>query len=178
MSMALNTPVDLFELLARKESRAKNQLKWLQHYGVTLISFTINMPGAVKLNDNSCRIFSAGVDSLIELCKEQHWSIVARQILHENTGPEGIFAIDGPSASILKKAVMDIENHHPLGRLMDLDVINLEGKVVSRKAHGIGPRHCILCDDIAANCARSQRHELDMVLHKIEEMVHHCEYCN
>ncbi len=171
MSIDLGQPVDLLEVLDNKENRAFNQIKWSKKYKLPLVSFTINMPGPVKLNKMSCDIFSAGLDALSQLCQQNNWRIIARKIQHKRTGPEGIFTIDGPSPTVLKKGVINIETTHPLGRLMDLDIIDLEGKIISRKAHNLPPRKCILCDDIASCCVRSRRHDLEKILSKMEKMV-------
>ncbi|SJN56432.1 Apo-citrate lyase phosphoribosyl-dephospho-CoA transferase [Vibrio ruber DSM 16370] len=176
--IAEETPVQLCELLACKEQRAKTQLAWLRTYGVPLVSFSINMPGPVKLNAVSEQIFAQGLAALEAICHEQGWTLIAQQIHHEKTGPEGIFAVQGVSASILKKQMMHIEKTHPTGRLMDLDVIDKQGKSISRKAYQIGRRKCLLCEEDAVICARSRRHPLQALLAKIEEMVHADECCH
>ncbi|MDW6003900.1 citrate lyase holo-[acyl-carrier protein] synthase [Vibrio mangrovi] len=178
MTHIAETPVNLCELLDRKELRAKTQLAWLRTYGVPLVSFSINMPGPVKLNATSEHVFSQGLAALEAACRAQGWKISAQQIHHDKTGPEGIFAIQGVSASVLKKQMMQIEKTHPIGRLMDLDVIDKQGKSISRKAYQIGRRKCLLCQEDAVICARSRRHPLQDLLAKIEEMAHADECCH
>ncbi|MFP4286372.1 MAG: triphosphoribosyl-dephospho-CoA synthase [Candidatus Izemoplasmataceae bacterium] len=55
---------------------------------------------------------------------------------------------------ILKKMTSYLEEHHPLGRLVDLDVYQ-SSKALSRTK----PRTCYLCEADAHYCARSQNHK-------------------
>lgn len=162
--------VDLLDILTNKEARMSRQQEWLKSHSLPLISFTINMPGPVKMNEASMTIFNQGVYAICEACKENGWPIPTRQILQQKTGPEAIFVVDVPSAMELKRIMIKIEHNHPLGRLMDLDVIGKNGKVISRKSQMLDSRKCLLCEENAVVCSRSRRHSLPLLLNKIYEM--------
>lgn len=175
MTFSTDSEVSLNELLDRKETRVKQQQEWLKRHSLPIVSFTVNMPGPVKMNASSRIVMKAGLAAIRALCAKQGWEIIGSQKIVENTGPEAIVSINAPSASLLKKAMMEIENHHQLGRLMDLDVIDVRGKTVSRDGVNQPRRRCFLCEEEAKVCARSRRHDLKELLAKIEEMTHEYE---
>ncbi|MEH6533130.1 MAG: citrate lyase holo-[acyl-carrier protein] synthase [Photobacterium frigidiphilum] len=162
--------VNLLDILTNKEARVSRQQEWLKSHSLPLISFSINMPGPVKMNEASKTSFNQGVDAIGEACRENGWSIITRQILQQKTGPEAIFVVDVPSALDLKRSMIRIEHNHPLGRLMDLDVISKDGKTISRKGQMLDSRKCLLCEENAMVCSRSRRHSLPSLLNKIYEM--------
>ena len=161
--------VSLDQVLNNKELRLKRQQEWLNRHFSPLVSFSINMPGAVKHNDAAVHIFTQGIQHIIQHCLKNDWQIVAEQSFNGITGPEAIFAISC-SALELKLAMVAIEEQHRFGRLMDLDVIDVDGTSLSRQDHLIPRRKCLLCDEDAVVCARSRRHDLSLLLQKINEI--------
>jgi holo-ACP synthase len=172
------TSVELTEVLANKEARVKRQCEWLQRHSLPLISFTVNMPGPEKMTVISKRVFLQGVTALEHTCKMQGWTVIDEQILWQKTGPEGIFVIGCDNAMRLKKQMMAIECTHPLGRLMDLDVLDASGHIISRQGQQMPRRKCLLCDDDAAVCSRSRKHPLSALVHRIEEIAHDDSCCD
>jgi holo-ACP synthase len=168
-----NIPVGLCEILENKEARVKRQRVWLDKYSLPLISFTINMPGRKKISSMSNTIFEQGISAITEICSSNSWPVLTRQIIHENTGQEAIFIVEPETVTQLKQAMMRIEHTHKLGRLMDLDVINIDGQIVSRNGLGIKKRQCLVCDEEAVICIRSRAHTVDDLLTKVEEMITH-----
>ncbi|MBF8999107.1 MULTISPECIES: citrate lyase holo-[acyl-carrier protein] synthase [Vibrio] len=172
MTFSTDSEVSLNEMLDRKETRVKQQQEWLKRHSLPIVSFTVNMPGPVKMNQSSRIVMNTGLEAIKSMCQQQGWTIVGSQKVIENTGPEAFFSIQAPSASLLKKAMMNIESNHPLGRLMDLDVIDVDGKIISREGTQMARRRCLICNEDAKVCARSRRHDLATLLAKIEEMTH------
>ena len=61
----------------------------------------------------------------------------------------------------VKRACTEFEEGHPLGRLLDIDVVEMAGDTptpISRTALGMTPRRCFICNEEAKVCARSRRH--------------------
>ena len=85
------------------------------------------------------------------------------KLLDNITGPEGYFAVD-MEVSLLKAAMCRIEEEHPLGRLMDIDVLSAPGKHVSRTTLGQQPRKCLVCGGMAAACTRSRAHPAEQLI--------------
>ncbi len=165
------TAVNLDELLANKEARVRRQREWLQRHSLPLISFSINIPGPTKLTPSALKVFAQGMDAIHAACVQHGCTIVARQLLTQNTGPEAMLVIEGVSALELKKIMIDIESSHALGRLMDLDVIGRDGNIISRQGQHMPRRQCLVCDEDAVLCARSRRHSLAQLLAHIDAMV-------
>ncbi len=168
--------VGLDEVLASKEARMRRQQEWLLSHSSPLISFTVNIPGPNKLTPSSYAVFEEGVEAINEICNQYQYEVSARQLLVKDTGPEGLFAVKGVSASVLKKLMIQIESHHRLGRLMDLDVIGKNGKIISRQGQQMPHRKCFICEREAVICSRSHRHSLTELMRVIDDMVNEHEY--
>lgn len=74
--------------------------------------------------------------------------------------------MDGPAERI-KKAMTALEEATPFGRLLDLDVLELSGEKLARKA----PRQCLLCQKPAQVCARSRAHSVEELLERVEAIL-------
>ncbi|MGO1298590.1 MAG: citrate lyase holo-[acyl-carrier protein] synthase [Vibrio sp.] len=170
MAIPIDVEVGLSDLMKRRAVRGDQQLAWIKRHTLPVVSFRINMPGPIKMNRSSLKVMNAGLQAVRKMCAENSWKIVGSQKINEKTGPETMICIQAPSATLLKKAMMNIENHHPLGRLMDLDVIDVNGKVISRQGVQLPRRRCFLCEKDAKLCARSRRHDLSELMRFIEEM--------
>jgi holo-ACP synthase CitX len=89
------------------------------------------------------------------------------------TGYEGYFLVDGALLDV-KKACCEIENEHPYGRLMDLDVLERVGETVvpvSRERVGEQPRRCLLCDRPARECMRAHTHSQAEIFQTIDKIL-------
>jgi holo-ACP synthase len=86
------------------------------------------------------------------------------------SGPEALYCVQRAPLA-LKQALIGLETTHPLGRLWDIDVICPENGSITRRALGLAPRRCLICDEAAHVCARSRRHSLEELRRVIEEKV-------
>ena len=159
--------ITLEQLLESRDKRAAFQTILLNGYQTPLVSFTVNMPGKVKKNHRSARIFEAGVEAIREALAGH---IVYYKLLDNATGPEGYFAVD-MDVQELKAAMCRIEDTHPLGRLMDIDVLSAPGKHVSRTTLGQQPRKCLVCGGMAAACTRSRAHPVEQLIAAIDKLL-------
>ena len=159
--------ITLEQLLESRDKRAEFQTILLKGYNTPLVSFTVNMPGKVKKNYRSARIFDAGVTAIREALAGH---IVYFKLLDNLTGPEGYFAVD-MAADELKAAMCRIEEEHPLGRLMDIDVLSAPGRHVSRTELGQQPRKCLVCGGMAAACTRSRAHPVEQLIAAIDRLL-------
>ena len=62
-----------------------------------------------------------------------------------------------------------IESISPKARLLDIDVMDKDG-AVSRGELGLDARKCLICDEDAKVCARSQKHSMEELLAKVKEL--------
>ncbi len=159
--------ITLEQLLESRDKRAEFQTILLRGYQTPLVSFTVNMPGKVKKNHRSEAVFNAGVEAIRETLAGH---IVYYKLLDNLTGPEGYFAVD-LDVQQLKAAMCRIEDTHPLGRLMDIDVLSAPGQHVSRTTLGQAPRKCLVCGGMAAACTRSRAHPVEQLIAAIDDLL-------
>lgn len=86
-------------------------------------------------------------------------------------GPYILYTYDKDYKDVryLKAKMMELEDSEDIGRLVDLDVFGSEPVSISRSSDK--KRKCLLCDDLAVNCARSQKHSYEELLSVIERIV-------
>ncbi len=163
--------ITLEQLLESRDQRAEFQTILLRGYQTPLVSFTVNIPGKVKKSHRSQAVFQAGVTAIREALAGD---ILYSKLLDKVTGPEGYFAVD-MDPQRLKDAMCRIENRHPLGRLMDIDVLSAPGKHISRTQLGQQPRKCLVCGNMAAACTRSRAHPAEELLAAIDRLLEEAE---
>ena len=164
-------PVSLEQMLEAREGRAERQAVALERFQLPVVSITVVMPGAVKDSPQSRSILVEACSALNDLFTGKGWAIPLSQTTFEPTGPEALYAVE-TEAQTLKRALVELEDMHPLGRLWDLDVLCPKAGALSRQSLGLGPRSCLVCGEAAHACARSQRHPLSELLAAITEKLH------
>ena len=148
-------------VLDSRENRAERQQKWLREYKIPLVSFTLNIPGPSKQSELYTRIHEEGLNAL-----SNRIPLHRLESLHLATGSEAILNTFINSFH-LKFITVDLEEHHPLGRIFDMDVIDQNGRHISRSDMNLPPRRCLICNDEARICARNKIHRLEDLLERI-----------
>ena len=157
--------ITLQELLDSRDRRARRQGELLSQFpGRALLCLTVQLPGPEKRNALSLEIARAGVEAV-----EKRFNPVFEETNDLETGFEAFFIVDGQPLEV-KKAAVEIEDTHPLGRLMDLDVIGPEGPV-GRASIGLQERRCLICEKPARYCMRAGSHTQDELIAKIKQLV-------
>ncbi len=160
--------ITLDELLLSRDNRSLLQTELLkQHSGNNLVCMTVIIPGNIKRNSSSLIIAKEGVKSLRE---KFNGSIIYLQERDLQTGYEA-YLVTEKSKEEAKRITCSIEDSHPLGRLMDLDVIDESENPISRKEIGLDERKCLLCNNSARYCMRNHTHTTDELLQKISQLV-------
>ncbi len=143
--------VSLLEMLDARERRVQKQQELLKKYGKTLICFTMNIPGPVKVTPEIQAAFKIGNSLLHSL-----FTVLYEEDTSSFAGCEKFYIVDdAPSAA--KRMCLEAEEASPVGRLFDMDVLTPEGKKLSRET----PRKCLICDKAAAICGRSRAHSVE-----------------
>lgn len=155
-------------LLARREERQAEQVALLRATGLPLVSLTVVSPGPDKDGPATATAFTQASVALDELLAASGWRGAAGHNCRRVTGPERLVAVMAP-AERLKRALVRLEDAHPLGRLWDLDVVTGPGPhglpvVLGRRELGLPARRCLVCDAGAAGCGRAVAHPLPVVL--------------
>ena len=167
---AAGAEASLAAILAAREDRvARRAAALAQHPGGVAISATPVMPGPVKDCILSRLVQAAALVVLDRLIGERGWTgdLVYRETAL--TGPEALWIVAAPAEAV-KRATVDLEAGHPLGRLWDLDVATTAG-AVSRRDLGLPPRACLVCGEPAHACARSRAHGIGELVAAIEALV-------
>ncbi|MDE6218351.1 MAG: citrate lyase holo-[acyl-carrier protein] synthase [Muribaculaceae bacterium] len=161
--------ITLDQLLASRDLRRERQLRWLSEYPeLSLIVLTVNIPGNVKQTPESYDIGMEGV----RLLREALQGRICRMTVNDfNTGFEAFLLAD-VSGEEAKSLAIGIEDTHPLGRLMDIDVIGHDGVPMSRSSMGHTGRRCLICGEDARICMRAGRHSVAELLDKIITLHH------
>ena len=156
----------LEQLLASRDRRAAHQASLLRdHPGKALVCLTVIPPGSEKRTDWSVRVAQAGACAV-----RASLSPVWEEARDLDTGYEWYFLADGTPAAV-KTACCSIEDTHPWGRLMDIDVLESapSGAVpLSRASVGRLPRRCLVCERPARECMRSRAHTLEQLQERIK----------
>lgn len=168
--MAVVMKITLEQLLNAREQRAAKQKKLIKEFMLPLISFTVNIPGAVKNTPSSRSIFKEGCEVLRKQLEECNFPIVSFQADELDTGHEAYIVVNTDEIT-LKTRVLQLENTHPLGRFFDFDVIGLDGGSISREDLGYPKRQCLLCEQEAHVCGRSRRHSIEELMKAIQSAV-------
>ena len=186
----------LEDLLTSRDERVFHQQELLTKYhNRCLICLTVQLPGPVKRNELSLTVAGAGVEAV-----RKAFAIEYEETRDLETGFEGFFIVDMPPMEA-KRMACHIEDTHPLGRLLDIDVVVFAGAAsglrrysaaakrgwtspgpdgcpelqevspLGREELGLPPRKCLLCENEARVCMRARTHTTEELLAKIEEMV-------
>lgn len=165
--------ITLDQLLASRDARRVREEELLGEYpGGTLLCLTVMLPGAEKRNGLSFCIAAAGVAAVREAFRPSF-----EELRDLETGYEAFFIVALPALEA-KRRCCRIEDTHPLGRLMDLDVLERAGgdgeagpvRPLGREALGLPPRRCLLCGNEVRFCMRQQTHTTGELLARIREM--------
>ena len=150
--------VTLSQILEARDCRAEKQQRLLSLYGCPLISFTMNIPGPVKNGPLIRRAFRAGLKRLDNALSQAGLTPLDAEVLDRSTGCEYLCAVSGPPVQ-LKSLCEAIEAEGPLGRLFDMDVLDENGKKLSREQ----PRCCLICGAPGKGCASRRLHSVEQL---------------
>jgi holo-ACP synthase len=165
-----NESLILNEILNAREKRANTQKELIDRFKTTLVSFTLNIPGAQKNSPIFTRVHKEGIHLLEEELQQQNIKILYKATRNSAAGAEAFIIVDADSLSI-KKVTVSIEELNETGRLFDFDVINTRMEQISRSQIGLNERKCLICNDSAKVCGRSRKHSTEELLVKIDQLV-------
>lgn len=130
----------------------------------------MNIPGPIKNNRYLTKIFKTGIHELESLWHKLGYDYKLVVQLNDDSGCENFYVLNFPAEKI-KWSTVDFEDHQPLGRLFDADVlIKNQPAAISRKDLGEPVRKCFLCSRPAKECARSRRHSVKQMQDYISKL--------
>lgn len=164
--------VALSEMLAAREQRVALQHELLKKCAnASLLSATMNIPGPVKNTPALEKTFIALVETVRKELKD--FFIIETNYFSRKTGLEFLLLAE-ISPELLKRKMIEIEEKHPQGRLVDLDVLWLkDGKMqsISRQDLGFPARKCLICNKDAKVCGRARTHTIEEMQAKIASII-------
>jgi len=87
-------------------------------------------------------------------------------------GPYTLMGLSKTDPISIKNEIILLENQHPLGRFIDIDIFDSNQKGSKRRSDlGLEIRTCYLCLEPVYQCSRNQTHPTIELIHFIEENV-------
>ena len=126
----------------------------------------MNIPGPIKTNNEIKKAFNIGKNLILEKLKENNIEILEIQELNKNTGNELFISVNSLAKKI-KNITVSIEEASELGRLFDMDVIDINFEKLSRESF----RKCLICEEQAQECGRSRKHSVEELQNKVEKIL-------
>jgi len=160
----------LEKVLAARESRWKRRLSLAENYRKTIVTLTMNIPGSDKTRDIYVSAHERLMESFIEFIREKQIILLHLESRVAADGPECIMVVDLPALE-MKELCISFEDSHPLGRLIDTDVMDGKGNCIGRSDLDIPPRKCLICERSARECIVLKRHPKEEVIRKVESMI-------
>jgi holo-ACP synthase CitX len=152
----------LTKVLENRELRQKKQWELCNKYSSSVLSLTINIPGAKKDSSDAKYIYDVALKEI----ENFGLKVNEKSSTCKDTGYEALWAFQ-VDAQMLKTLTCNVEESHPLGRFMDIDVIDKNREILSRQT----PRKCYICEENAKVCARTQKHSIEELLFYIGKTV-------
>ena len=162
--------VTLLEMLEARERRALRQQALRNQYGKAMVSFTMNIAGPVKNSPLIRRGYILGKKLLRQQLRLAGIEVAYFEEIQEKTGNEAIFLLDAAPLAV-KQVTVEIEDHAPIGRLFDMDVLCPDGRKVDRQELGREGRKCLICGGMAQACARSRTHAVPELQEKTRKIL-------
>lgn len=159
----------LMDILNSREERATKQRELIKRHDNSLISFTLNIPGALKDSPLYRDLHNEGMNTILDTLKDKNIFVLYKEQVHKRTGSEGFIVAD-VNADDLKRLTVDIEEHHALGRIFDIDVFDSNHNQISRTDLNLNPRKCLICNKEVRICMREKNHSYEELIHRIEDM--------
>ena len=161
--------VSLTEMMEAREKRAWQQRELLRR-GRTMICFTMNIAGPIKNSPLIGSGYDLGKRLLLGQLDVAGVAVSDFEEVREKTGNECILLVDAEPLTV-KAITAELEDHAPIGRLFDMDVLRPDGSKVERQELGLPGRKCLLCGESAQVCARSRKHSVAELQAKTREIL-------
>ena len=145
------------ELLDLREKRDHFEKELLEKYNGTLLTLRANFPGEDKRHEKA----DIAVRILYEEIRK-HFNPIHEERIRNAEGLILFLLLNEKSVDV-KRKIIEIEEHHPLGRLLDMDVRD-ETKIWSRRDFDLPGRKCYLCENLAVHCVRSEKHRKEEII--------------
>lgn len=150
--------VTLEQMLSAREERQARLNAALSR--APLVSFTMNIAGPEKNSLLIRRGFQAGRQRLEDAFAAHGVALTLLESTDEVTGCEALYAASG-CALTAKALCAACEDADELGRLFDMDVVDKDGRRLTREELGLRERGCLVCGAQGRGCAARRTHSVE-----------------
>lgn len=154
------------EILESRENRHIRIQELQETFRLSLISIKANIPGDHKNISEAYLLVRLFFNEL-----KDKISIKYYEYKESMDGPYYLIVANKENVENIKSLLVELEDHHPLGRFIDLDYYIESKKSVSRTELGIKNRVCYLCKQDARICSRNQTHTTKELINHIKQSV-------
>ena len=168
-------PVSVEDMMRARDERVQVQNEMLAAAAAfpaptALLSFGMNIPGAVKQTPLIRSGFLFGKERLTELLQREGHAILLPRELRRVSGDTWLCLVGAPPEAV-KRLAVSLEDSEALARLFDIDVLDSKGHKLSREDFSLPPRRCLLCEEAAVVCARSRAHSVEALFSRCETLL-------
>lgn len=152
----------VLSLLKAREERWQKKLALARH-GWHVVSLQLNIPGYPK-HDELTEQFMKMIDRQFVRFFKSHAPGKYKEEKNGFLDKAGdcvfyLIPARGIAAGRVKELTELFEERHPLGRIIDLDVLDVKGKLLSSGKN----KRCFLCDQPAQLCRKTNAHSIEQV---------------
>jgi holo-ACP synthase len=162
----IGAEAELPDMLNARERRVWVQEKLLAEYSGVLVSFTLNIPGPVKVLPYVPETFELALKEILQALSASGIPVLKRSLILDRTGPEAFLCVDADALDV-KRLLVPLEE---MEKSDDIDIIGRDGKKISRSDIGKPGRTCLLCGRPARECSRSRTHSVAELTSAIEKI--------
>ncbi len=149
------------KILMSREERFK-KIQALSKNNKIVICLKANTPGIDKNRYSSFFLIRQ-----LDITINESFQVEEKQSFDGFDGPYNLYIVEHKSLKDIKAELIHIEEKHPLGRLIDLDLYANQN-MISRDDYNLSQRTCMLCDKPAFECIRNNTHSHSEVLSYID----------
>lgn len=160
---------DLYQqFLEFREKKCEEVVLLQEEYKEPVVTIRANYPGKEKSNDLTRYVTKEIQDAFKQIFVHR---IKMEEIYNTPEGLTQFYSVRGDARTLKENAVY-IEQNHPLGRFVNIDVYDhAEDYAVARIELFYEPRQCFLCDKPAKLCSKEGNHDVKDLIGYMEEKV-------
>lgn len=118
----IGADAELPDMLNARERRVWMQEQLLSEFPGVLVSFTLNIPGPVKVLPLVPEAFAFALSEIVSALDTAKIPVLKRSLILDKTGPEAFLCVDADALAV-KRLLVPLEDASDLGRLYDIDII-------------------------------------------------------
>ncbi|WP_165311639.1 citrate lyase holo-[acyl-carrier protein] synthase [Vibrio ziniensis] len=163
--------MSLFDVHQISLFNLKRQTQLTKKYELPLIVVKTNIFNELDQSEHANFVYKLALEEVQKTISAMDATVIEYDDAKSAANLESLFVVRGVTTSNLKRAMVKIENNHPLGSLINIDIIDCQGYSVSRRGTQMESRKCILCDHPASYCATNHRHSIQEIKDQITLMI-------